>query len=396
MSDVKKLRSALQVVLDRAVEEGNVAGMNALIRQGGKDIAYVQSGYADIENKKEFKRDTIMRVYSMSKPITSAAVMILVERGLIGMGEPVSKYLPGFKDQVILTEDGAKPVARPAYIRDLMCMTSGLPYGNLEGSPAEKEAQKVFDEIDKRLYTDDPMGTVEIANRLGQAGLSFQPGKLWQYGTSADILGAVVEVVSGMSFGEFLRKEIFEPLGMEDTGFWVPADKQARVAEVYERREGVLEHFKTNHLGIKYTLDKEPAFQSGGAGLTSTIDDYAKFAQMLQNGGEYNGHRILNKRTVEYMAHGALTPSQREYLWSTWDSLCGYDYGCLMRHAVNPEMAYFYTWQDEYGWDGWLGTFFANVPGKTDATILLGMQISNLDGNFISEKVRNTVAQYLA
>ncbi|MBQ8947303.1 MAG: beta-lactamase family protein [Lachnospiraceae bacterium] len=387
----KSLQSALQELLEREVENKTVAGVNVLVRQSDADIAYAQAGHADAASAKPFDRDTIMRVYSMSKPITAAAVMILVQCGLIAMGEPVEKYLPGFRDQVIYDETGEKKVSRPTYVRDLLCMTSGLPYGNAEGTVTEKRVQKLFDEVDAALYTDHALSTVEIANRIGEAGVDFQPGSAWKYGTSADILGAIVETVSGVSFGEFLQNEIFEPLGMKDTGFYVPAEKRERIASVYEKKNGEMQLFETNHLGIKYSLDSEPAFQSGGAGLTSTLDDYARFAQMLLNGGSFNGHTVLNEATIKYMTHGALTTTQRDYLWATWDSLCGYDYGCLMRHAYDPDMAFHYTWPGEYGWDGWLGTFFANVPSK-NLTILIGMQISNPEGNFISEKVRNVTA----
>lgn len=391
----KDLEKALQEALDRETGLEHVAGINMLVRRGGEDIAYAQSGYADIENGKPFDRDTIMRMYSMTKPVTAAAVMILVQRGLIGMGEPVERYLPGFRGQIIYEGKGGRRVSRPSYIRDLLCMTSGLPYGNSEGTPTERRVQKLFDEVDERLYTDHAIGTVELANRIGEAGVDFQPGSDWKYGTSADVLGAIVEVAGGVPFGDFMREEIFEPLGMKDTAFYVPAEKRDRLASVYERRDGRLNFFKTNNLGIRYTMDTEPAFQSGGAGLASTLDDYMKFAQMLLNNGTSpDGREILSEASIRYMTHGALTTAQRDCLWRNWDSLCGYDYGCLMRHAVYPEMAFFYTWQGEYGWDGWLGTFFANIP-SLDMTMLIGMQLSDVDGNFISEKLRNVLTSNL-
>lgn len=389
------LESKLNEVLQRAVDKGEVAGINALILKNGEELAYTQAGLADISKEKPFDRDTIMRMYSMSKPITSAAVMILVERGLISLGEPVSKYLPGFVNQKInLDKKKTQYVRRPAYLRDLMSMTSGLPYGNAEGDATEVKVQELFDRIDKKLYTKKALSTVEIANELGKIGVSFQPGDYWMYGTSADVLGAIVEVVSGMSFGEFLQKELFDPLDMVDTGFTVALEKADRLAQAYERKDGKIVFFPTDHLGLQYERKEKPAFESGGAGLCSTIDDYAHYATMLLNGGEYNGRRILSESTVNYMTHGKLTRWQQERMWYDWDGHAGFSYGCLMHHMIDTQMSYYTTWPDEYGWDGWLGTYFANCP-ENKVTLLLGMQISNPEGNTIFEKVRNTLGQFV-
>ena len=388
----KTMEMRLNEVLKRAVENKEAAGINLLILKDGKEIAYTEAGFSNMEAKKPFERDAILRMYSMSKPITGAAVMLLVERGLISLGESVSKYLSGFKDLKINMEDGTSlPVGRQIFIRDLMSMTSGLPYGYSEGCPTEQKVQKLFDKIDEKLYTDDALNTVDIANALGEIGVMFRPGDYWQYGTSADVLGAIVEVVTGMRFGDFLKKEFFEPLDMKDTAFFVPMEKQERLAEAYERKDGELHLFKTNHLGLKYMRTEDPHFQSGGAGLCSTIDDYSHFAMMLINNGSYNGKQILSPATVKYMTHGRLTPWQQKKMWYDWDGHAGYSYGCLMQHMIEPEMSYFNTYMDEYGWDGWLGTYFCNSPSN-GLSIIMGMQISNPDGNTIFEKVRNTLA----
>ena len=384
------IENSVQEYLDHIVECKEVAGINILIQKSGEDLFYAESGYSDIVSEKPISRDTIFRMYSMTKPITAAAVMMLVEKGLIGLGEPVKKYIPGFKDQMIYSNGKAVPVSRPAYIKDLMSMTSGLPYPNREGCAAEKRVQEVFDLIDEGLYTDGELSTLEIANRLGEAGVMFQPGSAWAYGTSADILGAIVEIAGGMPFGEFLAENIFKPLEMDDTGFCVSDDKLNRLASVYERRNGELELFKTRNLGIRYEAKGQPAFESGGAGLMSTLDDYSHFARMLMDHGEYKGIRLIEKKTVEYMASSILPPHLQESLTRSWDSLCGYSYGCLMRKSISPQMAYHMTFQGEYGWDGWLGTFFENLPTH-GITMLMGMQLSDPEGNFISEKIRNLI-----
>jgi len=399
MEGKDKITERLTKLLEMGVADKTVAGINALVIKDGEEVAYAQAGYADVDSRKPFNRNTIMRMYSMSKPITSAAVMILVERGLISLGEPVYKYLPGFVNQKLIHPDQTTEIiGRPAYIKDLMSMTSGLPYGDANadsyGNHASVLVQNYFDEIDKKLYTKDAIETVEIANKLGEIGVSFVPGSDWMYGTSADVLGAIVEVVSGMKYGDFLKKELFEPLEMADTGFFVEADKHDRIASVYEKKDGELVFFPTNHLGIRYSLDVRPAFESGGAGIISTIDDYSHFAQMLINGGEYKGKRILSEATVRYMTHGRLMDWQQETMWRNWDGHSGYSYGCLMQHMIDTEKAYFYTWPDEYGWDGWLGTYFVNSP-TNKVTILLGMQITGPTSNIFFEKVRNLLGQVL-
>ncbi len=383
--------SRIEEVLQQAVDNQELAGVNLLVLKNGEEVCYSQAGYADVENRRPYQRDTINRMYSMSKPITGAAAMILMDRGMLSLGQSVAEILPGFREQTVWENGRKMPVRRPAYIRDLLSMTSGLTYGGEFGCPAAAEAQGVFDEIDRRLYGDAPMSTVEIANRFGGCGLAFQPGDGWRYGTSADVMGAVVETVTGMRFGEFLEAELFRPLHMADTGFYVPAEKQERLAKAYERTENGMVECRTNNLGIMYTQEKAPAFESGGAGIVSTLDDYAKFAQMLLNGGSYEGKRILSQDAVRYFTGGKLLPWQKEYMWNTWDSLAGYNYGNLMRVMEEPGMAYFQTWKGEYGWDGWLGTYFCNSP-ENKVTILMGMQLKDAGAFPITQKVRNVLA----
>jgi CubicO group peptidase (beta-lactamase class C family) len=285
--------------------------------------------------------------------------MILVERGVIDLLDPVEKYLPGFKEQTYYTAGGTAKVDIPMCIKDLLGMTSGMPYGGAQGH-AEIRMQQLWDEVAAGQKKGEETGTVEFANRMGQLPLAFKPGSKWQYGVSADIMGAVIEVASGKRFGDFLREEIFEPLGMKDTAFWLPEEKKHRFAATYRLTEGGMERWTGAHLCILPLYHKEPEFQSGGAGLLSTIDDYAKFAMMLANGGELNGVRILSKRTVRFMTQNQLTEEQKKYM--TWDSLRGHGYGNFMRVAENEGMTMSLTPKGEYGWDGWLGTYFCVSP----------------------------------
>ena len=378
-------------VLRDAVENHEVAGLNLLILKDGKEAFYSEAGYADIESEKPYTRDTIVRLYSMSKPVTAAAAMLLMERGQLDIGMPVDEILPAFQNQMVWENGKKVPVKRRMVVKDLLSMTSGLPYGGDLGNPASMEAQQVFDEINENLYSDHQMNTIEIAERLGRCGLAFHPGDAWRYGTSADVLGAVIETVSGKRFGTFLQEEFFEPLGMKDTGFYVPEEKQNRLASVYERTSDGMKFCHTDNLGIMYTQKMPPAFESGGAGLVSTIDDYAKFAAMLMNQGSYEGKQILAPATVRFFTGAKLTPWQQESFWRGWDSLAGYGYGNLMRIMEEPGMAYYQTWKGEYGWDGWLGAYFCNSPlNKT--TILMTMQRKDAGVIEVTRRMRNVLA----
>ena len=384
-------KEQIDQLLKKAVEDGEAAGVNLLVLQDGKEVLYSQAGYADIEEERLYQRDTIVRLYSMTKPITGAAAMLLLERGELDLGQPVEEILPGFCNQMVW-EDGRKvPVRRKMVVKDLLSMTSGLPYPYDMEHPASMAVQAIFDEIDAKLYGECPMDTVEIANRLGQCGLAFHPGDSWQYGTSADVLGAVIECVSGKKFGVFLQEEFFEPLGMADTGFYVPPEKQARLAAVYEKTKQGLKLCPTNRLGMMYRREKPAVFESGGAGLVSTLDDYARFAGMLMEHGSYQDRQILLPESVKFFTTSGLTPWQKEALWRSWDGLAGYSYGNLMRIMEEPGLAYYQTWKGEYGWDGWLGTYFCNSPANR-TTILMSFQRTDAGITTLTRRVRNILA----
>lgn len=385
---MKELSGKLQNLLEQAVLDGEVAGGSVLVIRGGEEKAWAQAGFADVEKKKPFARNTIARLYSMTKPVTAAAAMILVQRGQLDLGMPVGDIIPAFRDMQVW-EDGKKvPARRSLLVKDLLSMTSGLSYPGMDESG--QEAARIFEEVDERLYGDKPLTTMEIAQMIGESGLAFHPGDKWMYGTSADVLGAVIESVSGMTFGQFLKEELFDPLGMADTGFFVPEEKQHRLAEVYEKTEMGVQRCVTNNLGICYTQHRAPAFESGGAGLVSTIDDYAKFAAMLLG----HGKQILKPATIQYMTKAKLTPWQQDSLWRSWESMYGYGYGSLMRILEEPGMAMLNGWKGEYGWDGWLGTYFCNSPAN-DTTVLMFFQRKDAGTMNITRKIRNVIAAQL-
>lgn len=376
--------SRVQACLEQAVANHECAGISVLVRKNGQDVLYAAAGHADIATGKKVQRDHIFRLYSQSKPITAAAALLLVERGQLDLMDPVEKFLPGFHNQQVITAEGLVPAQRPVWVMDLLGMTAGTAYPDAD--PAGQAAAKLFMEDHELILAGGGMSTVEFCNRMGELPLTFHPGSHWRYSTCADILGAVVEVVSGKPFEDFLQEEFFTPLGMKDTAFWVPEEKRDRFVTCYKRIPGGLEPFSSLHLAVgDYT--RKPAFCSGGAGLVSTLDDYAAFADMLMNQGEYQGKRILSPETVRFMTQAQLSPAARA---DVWESLEGYSYGKLMRVCVEPGRWAGMTRLGEYGWDGWLGSYFANFPAE-GMTILSMQNTTDTGTSSAVRKARNAI-----
>lgn len=389
----KKLEEKLRQILEQAVEENLVAGGNLLVWEDGKELVYTQAGLADRENNKKINRDTIFRLYSMSKPVTAASAMILMERGMLDLYEPVSKFLPEYAEVKVAAENGLISPQREMLVGDLLSMTSGLVYPD-EATVSGKTTDLVYQELDRRLYSENPMTTRELAKNLANCPLAFTPGSSWQYGTSADVLAAVIEVISERRFSEFLDEEIFMPLGMRDTGFWVPEEKQDRLAKTYEtvvlpdgRNDMIL--YTGNQLGIRNDMMQSPAYEAGGAGLVSTLDDYMKFAGMLLGEGFFDGVRILQPETVRYMCSRELMPAQQAAM-DAWIGLEGHSYGNFMRVCKDPTKSKMLVRRDEYGWDGWLGMYFANFPNEK-MTMLIGTQKKDGGTFALTRKLRNAI-----
>ena len=366
--------------LAQAVENHECAGISVLVRRDGQDVLYATAGYADRESGSPVRRDSIFRLYSQSKPITAAAAMLLMERGVIDLMDPVEKYLPGFRNQKVWTVQGLVPVIRPVQILDLLGMTAGLCYPDAD-APGQAVA-RLFEENQEAIRAGGGMTTAELCNRLGQCPLSFQPGTHFRYSTCADVMGGVIEAADGRPFAQFLQEELFEPLGMKDTAFY--AKDASRLVTCYKRVPGDLEPFHGLHLCVG-DYSREPAFASGGAGLVSTLDDYAAFAEMLMNGGSYHGRQILTPSSVRYMTQPQLGPGPQA---DFWDSLSGFSYGKLMRVCVEPGRYAGMATLGEYGWDGWLGSYFANLPAE--GLTILSMQNTTDTGTCSTmRKVRN-------
>ena len=387
--NIKKL-DTIQSVLDEMTSSCYTPGINCLILKDGKEVAYYESGYADVENKKPISRDSLFRLYSMSKTVTSVATLMLVEQGVIDLFENVSTYLPGFKNPSVALSDGTTRAAnREVRIYDLLNMISGIPYPN-NNNASGIAVDKLTNELIEKMDTPNAISTVDFANRLGACPLSFDPGSHLLYGFSADILGAVIEVASGQKFSDFLEKNIFKPLGMKSTGFYVSAENLNRLTKVYTSKGDSLELYSFPNLGVSNHMKSSPAFESGGAGLCSQIDDFVPFTQMLLNNGIYNGTRILSPQTVKYLSSHHIENHLKADFDRDWQHLSGYSYGNLVRVMVNASQAMSLGENGEFGWDGWLGTYVAIDP-VNKLTILLMQQRFDTGTTEYTRKIKNII-----
>ena len=405
--DLAKLHN-IQKVLDDYTTEKQAAGLNLLVCKDGRELGYWQSGLADVENNQPYQRETIARLYSMSKPVTAVAAMILMEEGKLDFADELFRYLPEFRNVKVCPDRGRqgnpRPANRPILIQDLLNMTSGYGYGAWGEASfyGEHLTSKLIDDLneDERDGGKNQITTREFARRIAEIPLNFEPGTEYNYGYSADILGAVIEEVSGSRLGDFMKERIFKPLGMKDTDFYVPDEKQKRLAKVYRSVEDWsdsknpgarhLELFTSCNLGVQDKMNHQPAFESGGAGLCSTVDDYMKFALMLVNGGSFNGCRILSENTVRRLSDSRLMPSVQQTFDIKMPHLAGYTYCNLLRVAANPGACNVFTNKGEFGWDGWLGPY-VSVDPENKITFVMTMQRCDSGTTGAARKARNII-----
>jgi len=291
----------------RFVGEGKHAGIITLLARDGKIVDFQTYGYRDIEKQLPMERDTICRVYSMSKIITCVATLILMEDGKYNLDDPVAKYLPELKEMKVWTggtpeEPKLEALKRPITIKHLLTHTSGLSYDFISDDPLTK----VWAAAD--LWSGP--GLTNFVAKLGKLPLKHQPGDAYTYGVNQDVQGALIERVSGRRFGAFLEERIFRPLGMKDTGFDVPESKMNRLAKTYKLVDG---KFVEDKPIVETWPEAGRGIEAGGAGIFSTAGDFARFAQMLCNGGTLEGKRILGRKTVELMTanHMATLPNNQ-------------------------------------------------------------------------------------
>ena len=280
------------------VEPGKIAGCQTLVARHGHVAHFSTLGCADKERATPLRQDAIFRIYSMTKPITSVALMSLYEQGFFQLNDPVSRYLPSWKDQkVFVGGDADNPEleapAQPMTFRHVLSHTGGLTYG-----ATNHPVDRLFRREGVNRDRNETLAT--FIDRLGRVPLRYQPGTAWMYSVSTDVCGALVEAISGRPFDEYLREVIFEPLGMKDTSFWVAPEKRDRFTANYQRNPDRSLKLIDDPQG-ESVYYAPPSFFSGGGGLTSTTADYLRFCEMLRRGGELDGARILGSRTIAMM-----------------------------------------------------------------------------------------------
>jgi CubicO group peptidase (beta-lactamase class C family) len=293
---------SIEDYLDQLADAQRFPGASVLVLQHGREVFFHAAGFADLAAAAPMRRDTIFRIYSMSKPITAAAIMMLVEEGRIGLHDPVSSFVPEFADlRAYVGEDGARILtepARPMTVEHLLTHTSGLTYGFQRGTPVAAMYRQTKLAAEEWRF-DPAFAGGGLARVLATMPLAYQPGTRWHYGVSFDIAGLIVERASGLSFADFLRQRIFDPLGMRHTGFWASPQDASRLASIYGA--GLAGGVALIETGPSSRMLKPPAVASGGGGLLSTIDDYGRFAAMLCAGGTGGGRRILSRASVAAM-----------------------------------------------------------------------------------------------
>lgn len=362
------------------VATGKIPGAIVLIQQHGKPVYYAKFGVIDIATKRPMTDDAIFRLYSMSRPITSVAAMMLVEDGKLALNDPLSKYIPAFADVeagVEKHDENGKmalalaPLRRPITIEDLLRHTSGITYGFY----GDSAVRKLY--ANSELFEGD-FDNAEFVARLAKLPLAEQPETKWDYGHSTDVLGRVIEVVSDESLFEFEKTRLLDPLGMNETAFYVSdPTKRPRVAEPLPN-----DHLTGPVVGLRDPSVKR-RWESGGAGMVGTIDDYARFAQMLLNGGSLDGKRYLRSTTVTLMTSDHIGPETKiardEFYFPGADS--GFGLGFAVRTMTPPNTK---LPIGEYHWDGVGGTFFFVDP-KDDMFAICMMQSPSQRGRIETE-----------
>ncbi len=359
----------------RYLGPGKIAGAVTLVARRGKVALFSPLGLMDRERATPMREDAIFRIYSMTKPVASVALMMLYENGAFQLSDPVHTWLPGW-EHLRVYRYGQHPnfvttaAERPMTVRDLLTHTSGLSYGILERSH--------LDAAYRKLGVANGKGTLsEMVDKLTHLPLEFSPGTRWGYSIATDVIARLVEIMSGQSFDTYLREKIFQPLGMVDTGFSVPPDKISRLTAAYARAaDGSVVLFDD---GANSTYARPPTFFSGSSGLASTASDYFRFAETLRRGGELDGVRILGPRTIKYMTTNHLPGGVDLASLSLESSFSetryeGMGFGLGFYVNVDPPRAQVPSSLGEYGWGGMASTAFWVDPAE-ELTVVFMTQL---------------------
>lgn len=364
-------KARIDRMLASMVADGRAVGVSALVWKDGSEAYYGERGFADRESKKSFRRDTLVQIWSMTKPVTGVALMQLWEQGKFRLDDPLARFLPEFATMMVQdgTDKDGKPLWRAASraitIRDILRHTAGFAYG---GGPTAAHAE---------FFGADPLNLdndlAKFGRRLARVPLLAEPGTEWHYSAAVDVQALLVEHLSGMKFADYVRTHIFEPLKMREAAWHQPMDRLPRLAATYVKQDGKFGRQademtrRPNFPGAKLTM--------GGAGIVAPIDDYMRFARMLLNGGELDGARILKPATIRLMATDQLDPAikEREWLMGKIDGGFGFDFAVRTARPGAPDRNRGAV--GEFFWDGMASTLFWVDPANRMAVVFFTQTI---------------------
>lgn len=370
------LEQNLIQLFKKYTEEGQIPGIAARIVRKGDTLADVQTGWESLDKKRPLRGDSLFRIYSMSKVMTIVAAMQLYEKGCFTLETPLSDFLPSFSQMdVISGYDQERPLLRPAVrpilMKHLFSMTSGVAYGfNPSTVPADRYLLKQLEES----YSDmsalpGSLNTKEMIEILSKTALAFEPGEDYIYGYNHDILGRVIEVITGQSFAACMQEKIFEPLGMKDTTFLPSAEQKERLVPLYRTENtGNVPILVSDDDPMSNFLFKENGFESGGGGLVSSLDDYSRYCSVLLQGGSYKGERIIGRKTLDLMTSNHLSGKS---LATFTKDMPGYGYGLGVRVMMNPSLTGIPGSMGEYGWSGAAATWMCIDPMEDLYAVLM-------------------------
>lgn len=376
-------------VLRGFVDSGRAAGVSALICDRGRESYFGCYGAADMASGRAFERDTLCCVYSMTKVVTSAALLTLVDAGRVGLDQPISDICPEYahmrRVRRVPRSDAVEIVAAqtPLTFRHLLTMTSGMLYSGDDATPEERAVHAHMEELTARMRRgEEPGGTpytaARLAREMAELPLAFEPGARWHYGVSLDVVGGLIEIVTGMSLEQYMKAAIFDKLGMRDTYFSVPESERGRMASIYTLSGGALAPWRRQG-GMPFVNAR--ALCSGGAGLIMTIDDYARFANMLALGGELDGVRVLSGESVRLMRSDMLADAIKPSF--NWIEERGYTYGLAVRVMREPSRSSYREQPGAFGWNGMAGTSVRIYPEEGRTALFFIQLVPAMHANYL-------------
>jgi CubicO group peptidase (beta-lactamase class C family) len=354
--------------MERYVNDGKAAGFVTLVSRRGKIVYLDKYGYQNVEKKIPMGLDTIFRIYSMTKPITCVGFMMLFERGLVRLEDPISKFIPKFKNTKVYGKGGKLvDLTREITVHDLLIHTAGLSYGGIEETKIP-----VDERYDKADLFNPNIDNEEMVSRIADLPLAYQPGTVWHYSVATDVVGRLIELIADMPLSDFLEERIFRSLGMEDTAFSVPPEKVDRLSTLYGKTENDdLAMLDDTIYGDYFNVRA----YSGGGGLVSTMSDYQRFTHMVLNKGELEGVRLLGTKTMELMTANHLPPALLPF--SMGDPWPGFGFGLGFSVMMDVPLSGMMGSIGLHGWGGWANTHFWVDPLEEMVGILMIQYIAS-------------------